>query len=65
MVTGDGSRAVKRGERRNDELDHVSGGTSGFIYAVIAGANKGVTESALAEYKALGAAQAGTSTGCN
>jgi len=43
------------GELRDSELAHVSGGTSGLIYAVIAGAQNGVLESRLEEYKAVSA----------
>ena len=37
-------------ELMDSELDQVSGGASGLIYAVIAVANKGATESRLNEY---------------
>jgi hypothetical protein len=37
-------------ELLDSELDQVSGGASGLIYAVIAGANKGATESRITEY---------------
>jgi hypothetical protein len=42
--------AREHGELMDSELDQVSGGASGLIYAVIAGAQKGATESRINEY---------------